>query len=142
MMPPTFKIWVASLLILFVKMHFNSAMQKRGRTAAGYYPRPEDAAMFGVEVKPDTGLAYRAGLCWQNDLENIPLYLFVSLAYVLSGGPELWAYILFGTFTLARILHTTFHLRSVQPWRFYSYATGHFAQLGIVGMVVYRVFIA
>ncbi|UQA61084.1 MAPEG family protein [Polyangium aurulentum] len=142
MMPPTFEIWVASLVVLFFKMHFNSAMQKRGRDAAGAYPRPEDARMFNMEVKEDTGLAWRAGRCWQNDLENIPLYLFLSLAYVLAGGPEPWAYILFGAFTLARVLHTVFYLRAAQPWRFLSYTAGHLAQLGIVGILVYRLFVA
>ncbi len=136
-MPPTFKIWVASLLILFFKMHFNSAMQKRGRLTAGGYPRPEDAAMFGIAVKEDTGLAWRAGRCWQNDLENIPLYLFVSLAYVLVGGPELWAQVLFGAYTAARISHTACYLLGLQPWRLISYATAHFAQLAILGFVVY-----
>ena len=141
-MPPTLKIWVASLLILFVKMHFNSGMQKRGRLAEGGYPRPEDAEMFGVKTKEDTGLAWRAGRCWQNDLENIPLYLFVSLAYVLAGGPELWAYVLFGAYTAARVAHTACYLLALQPWRLICYATGHAAQLAIIGFVVFRVFIA
>jgi uncharacterized MAPEG superfamily protein len=140
-MPPTLKIWVASLLILFVKMHFNSGMQKRGRLAEGGYPRPEDAEMFGVKMKEDTGLAWRAGRCWQNDLENIPLYLFVSLAYVLAGGPELWAYVLFGAYTAARVAHTACYLLALQPWRLISYATGHAAQLAIIGFVVFHVFI-
>jgi glutathione S-transferase len=141
-MPPTLKIWAASLIILFFKMHYNSAMQRFGRLAEKTYPRPEDARMFGVEHKADTGLAQRAGLCWQNDLENIPLYLFVSLAYVLTGGPELWAYILFGTFTAARIAHTVCYYRAIQPWRFRFYALGHFTQLVIIGFVVYRAFVA
>jgi uncharacterized MAPEG superfamily protein len=139
-MPPTFKIWVASLLILLVKMHFNSAMQKRGRLLAGAYPRPEDAVMFGIEHKEDTGLAWRAGRCWQNDLENIPLYLFVSLAYVLAGGPELWAYVLFGVYTASRVAHTACYLLALQPWRVICYATGHAAQLVLIGFIIYRVF--
>ncbi|WP_240807332.1 MAPEG family protein [Polyangium spumosum] len=141
-MPPAFKIWVASLVVLFLKMHFNSGLQKRGRLDQGGYPRPEDAKMFGVEQKEDTGLAWRAGRCWQNDLENIPLYLFVSLAYVLAGGPELWAYILFGTYTAARVAHTACYLLALQPWRLIAYATAHFAQLGILGLVIQRVFFA
>lgn len=140
-MPPTFKIWVASLLILLVKMHFNSAMQKRGRMLAGAYPRPEDAAMFGTEHKEDTGLAWRAGRCWQNDLENIPLYLFVSLAYVFAGGPELWAYVLFGVYTAARVAHTACYLLALQPWRLISYATGHAAQLVLIGFIIDKVFL-
>lgn len=141
-MPPAFRVWVLSLVILLFKMHANSGMQKRGRLDAGGYPRPEDAKMFGIEVKEDTGLALRASQIWRNDLENIPLYLFVSLAYVLAGGPELWAWILFGTYTVARVLHTVCYVKSIQPWRFRCYATAHFAQLGIVGMLVYRVFFA
>ncbi|KYF57688.1 hypothetical protein BE08_38165 [Sorangium cellulosum] len=141
-MPPTFKIWVASLIVLFLKMHFNSAMQKRGRLAAGGYPRPEDAEMFGTAHKEDTGLAWRAGRCWQNDLENIPLFLFISLAYVLAGGAELWAIVLFGVFTAARVAHTACYLLSLQPWRLICYATAHFAQLATLGFVIHRVFFA
>lgn len=98
--------------------------------------------MFGAEFKEDTGMAWRAGRCWQNDLENIPLYLFVSLAYVLAGGPELWACVLFGVYTAARVSHTLCYMLALQPWRVISFATGQAAQLGIVGFVLYYAFIA
>jgi uncharacterized MAPEG superfamily protein len=98
--------------------------------------------MFGIEQKEDTGLAWRAGRCWQNDLENIPLYLFISLGYVIAGGPPFWAAILFGTYTVARVAHTICYLRALQPWRLIAYASAHFAQFGILGILIYRVFFA
>jgi uncharacterized MAPEG superfamily protein len=133
---PALHPWIFALTALLVKMHCNSALQKLGRERAGAYPRPEDAALFGVRHADDTGLALRAGRCWQNDLENIPLFLFVSLAYVLVGGPGDWATVLFGTYVAARVGHTVCYLLALQPWRLICYAAGHVAQLAVLVMTI------
>jgi len=68
---------------------------------------------------------------WRNDLENIPIFLFLGLIYVLAGGPAGPAAIYFTVFTVARILHTITYLRGMQPWRTISYTVGGLATLAL-----------
>lgn len=125
---PAFQYWVASLVVLFVKMWANSAVQGVVRIKSGLFPRPEDSKLFGGGKKapgdhPTAELAIRA---WHNDLENIPIYLFLGLAFLLAGGSEKCAAIYFSTFTVARVFHTIFYLKPKQPHRNICY------QLGII----------
>lgn len=121
-----FRYWLISLVVLFMKMFANSAVQGLTRFRSGAFAWPEDAAMIrGAHVaERDPELVERASRCWRNDLENIPIYLFLGLGYVLSGGVPWWAAIYFGTFTVARVLHTIFYLRGMQPWRNIAYQVG------------------
>jgi glutathione S-transferase len=122
-----FQYWCVSLTILFVKMYGNSAIQGIFRIRSKTFMRPEDAIFFGKGVAPatqDHPVAYLATRCWQNDLENIPIYLFLGLAFVLSGGTSKSAAIYFTTFTIARVIHSLFYLVPRQPHRNIAYQVG------------------
>lgn len=123
-----FRYWVISLVVLFFKMWANGLVQGLHRARANTFDWPEDNRTFargGVPSAPvdQEGFA-RASRCWQNDLENIPIYLFLGLAFVLSGGLPFWAALYFTAFTLARIAHTFFYMRAMQPGRTIAYAIG------------------
>ena len=121
-----FRYWLISLVVLFVKMFANSAVQGLTRFRTKSFAWPEDAALFrGAQtVERDPELVERASRCWRNDLENIPVYLFLALGFVLAGGAPWWAALYFTTFTVARVLHTIFYLRGLQPHRNLAYQLG------------------
>ena len=66
----------------------------------------------------------RAAAAWRNDLENIPIFLFLGLIYVTLGCWPAGAFIYFSIFAVARILHTIVYLRGLQPARTIFYAIG------------------
>lgn len=71
---------------------------------------------------PDIERVRRAHL---NDLENIPLWFFVTFLW-LTTGPAVWlATILIRTFVLARIIHTlSYAVYPKQPYRAISFVLG------------------
>lgn len=122
-----FRYWLLSLVVLFFKMAAISLVQASGRMRNDAFAWPEDARVFGRGSAPATRepeIVERATRCWRNDLENIPIFLFLGLGYVLSGGVPWWAAVYFGLFTAARIAHTFFYLRGRQPHRNIAYMIG------------------
>jgi glutathione S-transferase len=122
-----FRWWLVSLVVLFFKMYANSLVQGVTRSRADAFAWPEDARVFGRGAGPaerDPEMVERASRCWRNDLENIPMYLFLGLGFVLAGGPPWWAALYFTAFTVARVAHTFFYLRGMQPHRTIAYAIG------------------
>jgi len=117
--------WVLSVVVLFFKMHALSFVQLYHRIRAGTFRTPEDVAVFGgarTTLSDDTAIGERAGRAWRNDLENIPAYFAVSLAFVLLGGSATAGAIYFGLYTVFRILHTLALLKGKQPHRFVCHA--------------------
>jgi uncharacterized MAPEG superfamily protein len=113
-------------VILFFKMFANSAVQALGRVGTKTFPNPEDARFFGAPAPAaeEAPMVKRAAMVWRNDLENIPIFLFLGLIYVTLG---LWpegAFIYFTIFVVARILHTIMFLRGLQPARTIFFAIG------------------
>jgi len=124
---PAFQYWLFSLVALFVKMLANSVVQGVERVSKHAFVNPEDARFWGRGAAPfevELPMVQRAAACWRNDLENIPLYLFLGLAFVLAGGSAGWAAVYFGTFTVARVAHTACYLGAVQPWRTIAHNVG------------------
>lgn len=121
-----FRYWLISLVVLFVKMYANSVVQGLTRFRSGQFAWPEDARMIrgAAVVERDPEVVERASRCWRNDLENIPIYLFLGLGYVLSGGTPGWAALYFTTFTVARVAHTFCYMRGLQPYRNIAYQLG------------------
>jgi len=66
----------------------------------------------------------RAAACWRNDLENIPIFLFLGLNYVTLGCWPTGAFVYFTIFAVARVLHTIVYLRGLQPARTICYGVG------------------
>jgi uncharacterized MAPEG superfamily protein len=121
-----FRYWLVSLVVLFLKMYANSVVQALARFRNRAFAWPEDARLVsgGEVVARDPEIIERASRCWRNDLENVPIYLFLGLGYVLCGGVPWWAALYFTIFTLARIAHTVFYLRGQQPHRNLAYQLG------------------
>ena len=130
--------WYAlSAVILFAKMLAISLFQGYHRIGKGHFRNPEDAAFSrrqpAAEELPQVQRAARA---WSNDLENIPIFLLLGIAYVMLGAPAASAPWLFGIFVAARIAHTVSYLAALQPWRTLAYSIGMGCTIGLcVGIV-------
>ncbi|MGD0120374.1 MAG: MAPEG family protein [Candidatus Binatus sp.] len=113
-------------VILFFKMFANSVVQGLARTGTKTYVTPEDARFFGAPAPAadELPIVKRAAACWRNDLENIPIFLFLALIYVTLGCWPQGAFIYFTIFVIARILHTFAYMRGMQPARTIAYSIG------------------
>lgn len=125
------------VVALFFKMFALSAYQGFHRIGRRKFVNPEDAAVFNQPpAKEDLPQVQRAAKAWLNDLENIPIFIGLGIAYVLTGASPRAATWLFSTFTIARILHTLMYLLGLQPWRFLAYAVGILCLLGMSWNIV------
>ena len=138
---PSFRYWLLAVVVLFLKMLAIGLVQGAARFRNDAFTVPEDARTFGrrAEAAPaDPEMVERGARCWRNDLENIPIFLFLGLGFVLSGGPPWWAGLYFTVFTVARIGHTFFYLRGLQPHRTLAYAAGLAVCFALAGQIVAR----
>jgi uncharacterized MAPEG superfamily protein len=140
-MSPAMKAYAITTVLLFVKMLANSAVQAYHRIGKKAFAIPEDARFFGG-VEPlvqDLPEVQRASAIWRNDLENIPIFLFLALVYVLVDGSPSAAPYYFGTFVVARFAHMLFYMNAMQPWRFLAFLVGQLASLGLAVQILMAV---
>jgi glutathione S-transferase len=121
-----YQFYALITVILFFKMFALSGVQARGRLSTKTFVTAEDARYFaGSEPAPDEApIVKRAAMAWRNDLENIPIFLFLAMIYVTLGCWPAGAFIYFSIFAMARILHSVVFLRGLQPWRTIFYGFG------------------
>jgi uncharacterized MAPEG superfamily protein len=137
---PSFRTYALCAAILGLKMLFSAIYTGVQRQRQQGYINPEDARAFGrtgaragAEETPAVAHALRIQ---RNDLENIPLFFAIGLAYVLTGASPIGALVLCWTFTLARIAHTIAYTWNLQPWRAIFYGIGSFALLGMIVHII------
>jgi glutathione S-transferase len=113
-------------VVLFFKMLANSIIQGLGRVNTKTFTNPEDASFFGAPAPAieEAPTVKRAAAVWRNDLENIPIFLFLGSMYVTLGCWSGGAYIYFSIFVGARILHTVAYMQGMQPSRTVFYSIG------------------
>ena len=113
------------VVALFFKMAFIAMAQGYFRITHNTYAKPEDAAAYGDgEVREELPIVQRAQRALRNDLENIPIFLFVAWSYIELGCWDLGVHIYLPVFLLARIVHTWVYLNPKQPARTIAYAGG------------------
>jgi uncharacterized MAPEG superfamily protein len=137
---PAFRTYAVCTALLALKMLFSAVYTGTRRQRHQGYINPEDARTFGPPgatahqlEPPEVAHALRIQ---RNDLENIPAFFAVGLVYVLAGASARGAAVYFWTFTLARILHTVFYMRHLQPWRAISYGVGALCMLGMIAQIL------
>jgi glutathione S-transferase len=135
------KAYAITVVLLFVKMLANSGVQGYHRIGKKAFAIPEDARFFGgnAPLAQDLPEVQRASAVWRNDLENIPIFLFLAFVYVTVDAPGSAAPAYFGTFVVARFAHMIFYLNAMQPWRFLAFLVGQLACLGLAAQILMRV---
>jgi uncharacterized MAPEG superfamily protein len=140
------KIYGLTTVALFVKMFAAVLVQGYGRYQHRGFANPEDAVMFDklFGTKPDAAqrseLVDRAQSVLRNDGENIPIFLFIAMAYLQLG---CWAegfIIYLPLFVIGRIIHMVSYLKAVQPWRNLSYQLGVWVTFAMSGHIVWQSF--
>ena len=131
---PALRLFGITYLILVVKMIAVGWCTSFYRIRDKTFATPEDYRLQGltpkITVNEDVERARRAH---RNDLENILPYFGVGLLYALTNPSPLAAQIYFIGYTAARVLHSIFYLRQLQPWRTVAFGVG---QILMVVMVV------
>jgi prostaglandin-E synthase 1 len=101
------------------------------------FVNPEDAKLNKADASevehPDVLRTKRAH---QNALENAVPFFAVGALYVATGASVTGAKAYCFTFLAARLLHSVFYLRGIQPFRTISFAIGALATLGMAVHVV------
>ncbi len=134
--------WALATVALFIKIFVVALLQGFQRVRHDAYAKPEDAAFFGkgTEVREaELPIVERAQGALRNDGENIPIFLALSLAYVLLECWPVAASLYFGGFVLARTLHSVFMIWPRQPHRNIAYVTGILIMLTISSHIIYTI---
>jgi len=139
---PSFRTYALCAAILALKMLWSAIYTARMRGKHRGYINTEDAAAFGAGARAGTeelpAVAHALRI-QRNDLENIPLFFAIGLAYVLAGASPIGAVVCCWAFTLARIAHTVAYTWNVQPWRAIFYGIGTLAILAMIVQIIVAV---
>jgi len=115
---PALRLFGVTDLILVLKMLAVGFTTSFYRIRDKTYATPEDYALQGLPPRPGVNEdVERARRAHQNDLENILPYFGVGVLYALTNPSPTAARVFFIGYTVARILHSVFYLRAMQPWR-------------------------
>lgn len=135
------KIYIVTCIFLYFKMVGLGFLQGYYKAKTNSFTNPEDAKLFAntAPVEKEPPELTKANNAYRNDLENIPIFLFLALCYVLAGCWETGALIYFPLFCLLRLCHTIFYVRSMQPWRTIAYSGGSLVSFAIIIHLLYYV---
>lgn len=128
---------------LFLKMLAVALFQGVMRKTHNTFAKPEDAEFYGdgEAAEAELPVVDRAQRTLRNDLENIPIFLFLAWCFVeLNVWPSA-APIYFTIFVVARIAHTLFYLKPLQPYRTISYAVGSLTGVALSAHILYAVLV-
>jgi uncharacterized membrane protein YecN with MAPEG domain len=140
----SWKIFGLTVVVLFVKMFAAVLVQGYGRYQHRGFANPEDAAMFEklFGKKPNAArqsdLVDRAQSVLRNDGENIPMFLFVAIAYLQLNCWPPGVAIYLPLFAIGRIIHMISYLKALQPWRNLSYQLGVWVTFAMAGQIVWQ----
>ena len=135
---PAFAIYALCAVILCLNMLGLWGFSGGVRTKSKATPNKEDADKGGKltaegEEPPELARVLRVH---RNAVYNILPFLVLGLLYCINGASARAAWILFGGFTVVRLLHTFSYLRGLQPWRTIFFTLGGLITLGLMVQVV------
>ena len=140
----SWKIYGLTVVVLFLKMFAVVLVQAYERYKHRGFNNPEDAAIFDklFGSKPNatkqSELVERAQSVLRNDGENIPIFLFMAIAYIQLGCWSRGVAIYLPLFVIGRIAHTITYLKALQPWRNLSYQLGLWATFAMAIHIVWQ----
>src|SRR2546430_2026146 len=112
-------------LILVLKMAAVGLYTSTLRIGRKVFATPEDYALQGMPTRSGNDADIeRVRRAHQNDLENILPFFVVGFFFALTRPPWLAAEILFIGFAVARVLHSVFYIRAIQPHPTIAFTAG------------------
>jgi uncharacterized MAPEG superfamily protein len=122
---PAFRLFAVVSLLLVLKMMAVGNYTSFLRLRRNVFATPEDYALRAATppAVPDEDIE-RVRRAHRNDLENVLTFLFVGFVFVLLHPPLAAARIYLWGFLAARVLHSIFYIRSMQPHRTIAFAVG------------------
>lgn len=136
---PAFVAYTVSMLVLSLNLLVLWAHSGAVRGKSKTTPNEEDAGTIasGAKVVPDNPPEVARVLrAHANATANIVPFAILGLVFVLLGGSPTVAYIVFGVFTAARLMHSTVYLAGKQPWRSLMFGLGGVATVTLMGFIV------
>jgi len=121
--------------ILLLKMLIMAFLTAYYRITKKVFSNPEDAANMGekAKVKYDDSDVERVRRCHLNDMENIYVFVLVSIMYCLTNPSPYWAVWHFRIFTASRIIHMIAYLGQVpQPARGLAFGIGTVVNVSMI----------
>jgi uncharacterized MAPEG superfamily protein len=129
---PAFAIYSLACVVLALNLFVLANMTGLTRLKSKVFVNREDVRKDGKLQSTDVDPVTRLQRAHRNALENFVPFAVLGLLYVLMGATPRGAYILFGTYTAARILHSIVYIAGKQPWRTIFYSVGMLATVGMV----------
>jgi len=134
---PAFVAYAITGMILCVNMigvwAYSGTVRGKTKTTIN----AEDAKQFKAPLvdhdPPEVARVLRAHA---NAAANIYPFLFLGLVFVLAGGSATAAEIIFGAFTVSRLVHSIAYLAGKQPWRSLAFGAGGLATLALMVNIV------
>lgn len=136
------QLYALTTSALFLKLFAVAAVQGYYRLSSGTFVNPEDAAFFGktLPAEREHPMVIRASNTLRNDLENIPIFLFLLLGTIqlqVAWWSLVGACVLF---VLSRIGHTLCYLWPRQPLRNRMYLLGQGVMIVLIGLMLGAMF--
>lgn len=137
----SWKIYALTTVALFLKLLTNSIIQGYYRLKTKSFTMAEDAAFFAKSepTKEDNRIAILVQKIFRNDLENIPIFLFLLIGYILLNSWAEGTAVYASLFVFSRIAHTIAYLKQAQPWRHLAYDLGIAVMFALSGHIVHSV---
>ena len=122
---PALRLFGIVSLILVLKMAAVGLYTSTLRIGRKVFATPEDYALQGMPTRSGNDADIeRVRRAHQNDLENILPFFVVGFFFALTRPPWLAGEILFIGFAVARVLHSVFYIRAMQPHRTIAFTAG------------------
>ena len=137
---PAVRLFAICYLLLVLKMVAVGFTTSFYRIRRRVFATPEDYALRGVNAPlgHDEDIE-RIRRAHRNDLENILPFFAAGFFYSLTGPPMIMARIYFIGFVVARVLHSVFYVRAMQPWRTLAFTVGMILLLALVVNTLVRI---
>jgi glutathione S-transferase len=128
---PAFRLYAIASTVLALHLLVLAFWTGTVRTLRKQYVNPEDVKLNkGESAEADHPDVARAKRAHMNALENAVPFFVIGALYAL-GASRMGALIYFGVFVAARLLHSVFYLRGIQPWRSMMFGIGLLDLLGM-----------
>lgn len=130
---PAFVVYAITCLILSVNVLFLWAYSGYVRATTKIAINEEDAKRYGAPLaETDPPPVARVLRVHGNAQASIYPFLFLGLVFVLAGGRAGTGAVIFAIFIGARLLHSIFYLKGMQPWRTNAFSVGLLATIALV----------